>query len=222
VWNEVPAPAVQAVLRQAFGRWGRPARLRLDNGWPWGGWNDLPTALALWLVGLGIELTFNPPCQPQHNGVVEKAQDTGQRWCPPADCAGVAALQEQLDAMDQLQRDEYPYVEGHSRSAIFPGLCHSGRSYTPAWEEQAWDLSRAEAYLSASVAVRQVGKKGQVSIYAWRYSVGSRNQGQTICVQYVPEEKGWLMTDHEGKTLRLVPAPEITRERIRALDISPK
>src|SRR5437879_4946564 len=83
VWNCVPPAAVQAQFRQAFTRWGRPERLRLDNGLPWGGWNDLPTALALWLVGLGVDLLFNPPRQPQRNGVVEKSQDTGQRWCEP-------------------------------------------------------------------------------------------------------------------------------------------
>src|SRR5438067_1877559 len=65
VWNGVPATAVQGVLREVFGTWGLPGRLRVDNGAPWGGWNDLPTDLALWLIGLGVDLTWNPPARPQ-------------------------------------------------------------------------------------------------------------------------------------------------------------
>src|ERR671934_175688 len=76
----LPRRTVQPLLRQAFGRWGLPGGLRVDNGKPWGSWSDLPTALALWLLGLGIELHWNPPRQPQRNGVVERSQGTGKRW----------------------------------------------------------------------------------------------------------------------------------------------
>jgi RNA polymerase sigma factor (TIGR02999 family) len=79
-WNAVPAGQVQAVLRQVFRRWGRPQRLRLDNGIPWGSMVDLPTELTLWLLGLDIGITFNPPRRPQDNGVIERAQGTGKRW----------------------------------------------------------------------------------------------------------------------------------------------
>src|SRR4029450_9091309 len=53
-WNAVPASQVQAVLRQVFRRWGRPRRLRLDNGVPWGAMVDLPSELTLWLLGLDM------------------------------------------------------------------------------------------------------------------------------------------------------------------------
>jgi hypothetical protein len=47
---------VQAELRRQFRRWGLPNALRVDNGNPWGDWSDLPTALALWLIGLGLDV----------------------------------------------------------------------------------------------------------------------------------------------------------------------
>ncbi|MBV8078333.1 MAG: hypothetical protein JO284_18120 [Planctomycetaceae bacterium] len=34
--SDVPPREVQAQLRQAFTRWGRPERLRVDNGASWG------------------------------------------------------------------------------------------------------------------------------------------------------------------------------------------
>jgi hypothetical protein len=221
VWNRVPPPTVQGYFRQVFACWGRPERLRLDNGLPWANWNDLPMALALWLVGLGVDLIFNPPRQPQYNGVVEKSQDTGQRWCEPHRCHTAEQLQECLDDMDRLQREEYPSLQGHSRIAIFPALQQTSRPYTAAWERRAWNLQRAQEYLAGFVALRQANKQGQVSIYNRRVSVGAQHRGQTVVVQYDADGQVWLLSDMvKGRVLREVAAPEICRERILAVDIS--
>jgi hypothetical protein len=219
VFNAVPARAVQAALRRAFARWGRPARLRLDNGLPWGSWNDLPTALALWLVGLGVDPVFNPPRQPQCNGVVEKSQDTGQRWCEPGRCASAAELQRRLDEMDRVQREAYPSLGGRSRLVVFPQLAHSGRAYAPAREGRDWDLGRAQAYLAGFTAVRRANGQGQVSVYAHRHSVGTRHRGETVVVYYDPGPGEWVLTDTAGRVLRRPAAVEITSDRIRRLDL---
>jgi hypothetical protein len=216
----VPPATVQAQFRQVFARWGLPRALRLDNGLPWANWNDLPMALALWLVGLGVELLFNPPRQPQYNGVVEKSQDTGQRWCEPHTCRTPAELQARLAAMDRRQREVYPSLQGRSRLQVFPELRQAARPYTRAWEGSAWDLGRARDYLAGFVAWRQANKKGQVSIYNRRVSVGARHRGRPVVVQYDAAGQVWLLTDADGRPLREVPAPEIWRQRILALTIS--
>ena len=194
--------------------------MRLDNGLPWANWNDLPMALALWLVGLGIDLIFNPPRQPQYNGVVEKSHDTGQRWCEPHTCATVAELQARLDEMDRLQREEYPSLQGRSRLAVFPELRSPPRPYTRRWERGAWDLRRAQDYLAGFAAVRKANKQGQISIYARRVSVGAQHRRKAVVVQYDAEDQVWLLSDTDGRLLREVAAPEICRERILAVDIS--
>ncbi len=79
----MPALRTQAVLREAFERWGRPARIRVDNGMPLGSKGDLPTDLGPWLAALGVEVVPNPPRRPQDNGVVERSQGTGKRWAEP-------------------------------------------------------------------------------------------------------------------------------------------
>lgn len=222
VWNRVAPAVVQGYFREVFTRWGRPQGLRLDNGLPWASWNDLPTALALWLVGLGVDLLFNPPRQPQYHGVVEKSQDTGQRWCEPHACQTVDELQARLEWMDALQREAYPSVQGRSRLEVFPTLRQPPRAYTSAWEQRNWDLRRAQDYLAGFVAVRQANQHGQVSIYARRVSVGAQNRGKQVVVQYDPEGKLWLLADTEGRLLREVAAPEICRQRILAVDIAVK
>jgi hypothetical protein len=219
-WNALPPRRTQEALRQGFKRWGLPARLRLDNGAPWGNWNDLPTALALWLVGLGIELHFNEPGKPQHNGVVEKSQDTGQRWGAPGTARSPAQLEGRLDEMDRIQREEYPSFEGRSRLTVFPQLVHSGRAYSARWEQRSWSLARAREYLAGHVARRQAGRQGQVSVYNRNYCLGVLHKDKTVFVQYDPQQQAWLFADEQGRQLRQLPAPEITRERILALKIS--
>jgi hypothetical protein len=213
---------VQGYFRDVFRRWGRPQCLRLDNGLPWANWNDLPTALALWLVGLGIDLIFNPPRQPHYNGVVEKSQDTGQRWSEPYACQTVDELQARLNWMDTLQREAYPSLQGRSRLEVFPELRRPPRVYTMAWEQRHWDLRRAQEYLAGFVAIRWANKQGQVSIYNRRVTVGAQNREKQVVVQYDPEGKSWLLADTEGRLLREVAAPEICYERILAMDISVK
>src|SRR5262249_38166991 len=139
-WAHVLDVAVQEQLRAGFTRWGRPRRLGVDNGKPWGSWRALPTALALWLIGLGIEMLWNPPRRPQANGVVERSQGTAKRWGDPGSCASVAQLQRELDEADRLQRERYPLVQGRSRWDLYPGLQHSGRPYTARHEPEQWQL----------------------------------------------------------------------------------
>src|SRR5437016_12462632 len=111
-WLKVAPAAVQAELRRAFARWGRPATIRVDNGVPWGSSGDLPPDLALWLLGLEVATLPNPPRRPQDNGVVERSQGTAKRWAEPGACADARELQRRLREMDQIQRQEYPSVGG--------------------------------------------------------------------------------------------------------------
>lgn len=188
--------------------------MRVDNGAPWGNFNDLPTAFALWLVGLGVQWHWNDPGRPQQNPKVERSQGTAKRWCEPGGCASVAELQQRLDEADRLQREEYPTPAGGSRLELFPGLRHSGRPYSPAWERRAWDLQLVEEHLAEYVAVRLVGANGSVGVYDRARYVGRAYAGQHVLVQYDPQMHGWLVTDAQGRELRRHPAPEICRRQI--------
>ena len=206
--------AVQRALRQHCRRWGLPEVLRVDNGIPWGHRYGLPTLFALWVVGLGVRWHWNDPYCPQQNSKVERSQGTGKRWSEPGRCRSVAALQAELDVADQLHREAYVTPAGASRLELFPGLRHSGRPYTAAWEARSWSLPLAEAHLAEYVVVRQVGSGGNVTVYDRTRYVGRQYAGQDVQVQYDPEAHGWLISDHKGRELRRHPAPEISREQI--------
>lgn len=219
-WEAVPAAATQADLRRAFAQWGRPRRLRVDNGAPWGSTGELPTDLALWLIGLGVEMTWNPPRCPRANGVVEHSQGTGKRWAEPVTCADAAELQRRVDEQDRLQRELYPSIAGHSRLEAFPGLRHSGRSYRPEEEVSQWELDRVLEHLADYVLVRRVDGGGTISLYNRSRYVGKALAGRDVYVTLDPVEVEWVYSSREGVCYRRQEAEELTVQRILDLDVS--
>lgn len=211
---------MQAALRAFFCVWGRPERFRVDNGTPWGSAGDWPTDLALWLIGLGIGMVWNPPRRPQDNGVIERSQGTGKRWGEPATCADAQELQRRLDAMDRIQREVYPSIAGQSRWQAFPALRHSGRAYSAAWERRQWDLDLVLAHLADYSVARRVDRKGQVSVYNRNHYIGRRWSGQDIYVAFDPTDREWVFATAEGVQLRRKAAEEITRARVMKLQVS--
>ncbi len=214
--------AVQAVLRGWFARWGLPAEIRVDNGAPWGGWSEVPPALALWLLGLDLGVVWNPPRHKQGNAVVERAHGVCQRWVEPATCRSLAELQARLDYFTTLQRERYPHRETPSRLAAYPALAAGGRAYDPAREETLWDERRVWRFLAEQVATRRVDKVGRISLANRPLGVGRAWAGQTVTVRLAIADDApvWRICDGQGTLLRQHPAPELGRERILALDVS--
>lgn len=219
-WNHVSGQAVQDCLRQWFARWGQPDALRVDNGFPWGSKGELPTDLALWLIGLGIEMIWNPPRQPQKNGVIERSQGTGKRWAEPAHCRTSEELQERLDELDAIHRNEYPLSEGKSRMALFPDLQHSGRSYCVQQEPGTWNWNRVADHLKTYVTPHTVDSAGLVTIYRRNHYVGKAYEGQTVYNSFDPTTCEWIFRDTRGNQIRTRPASELTEPSIRALQVT--
>ena len=218
-WENVDRHEIQQQFREVFSRWGLPERLRVDNGYPWGSSGDFPPELALWLIGLGIEMIWIWPGCPQHNGVVERSQGTGKNWAEPPACRSAGELQRRCDEMDRRQRERYPYRDGRSRWEVYPELHHSGRPYSRRWERQHWDLSKVLAVVSQQVVKRQVDASGSVSLYHRTRYVGKPRIGTQVYVSLDPTGPTWVFADENGNELRTHPADELTTERIQSLTV---
>jgi hypothetical protein len=219
-WTQVDPRQAQTALRHSFRSWGRPQRLRVDNGAPWGSRGDLPTDLVCWLAGLGVEVTANPPRCPQANGVVERSQGVGKQWCEPWTCGSSVELQERLEVMDRVQRERYPSVRGRSRLEAYPGLEHSGRAYDPAQEETSWDLGKVWELVGMHRVPRRVEGRGQVSVYNRPYSVGVAWARQIIWVGFDALEGAWTFQDEKGHEIRRKEARELGRESVRKMEVT--
>ena len=211
---------VQADLRRCFVRWGLPRRIRVDNGAPWGSQGQLPPALALWLIGLGIEVIWNRPRRAQDNGCVERTHGVMVQWVEPSRCADHQCLQERVTWATTIQREKYPAIGGQSRLTAHPQLLTSTRPYERAHEEAHWQLSRVAGYLAQGVWQRRVDKVGRISLYNWPYAVGRRYSRQDVSVRFDPIPHQWVVLDHQGTEIIRHPAQEITRQSILALDVS--
>jgi hypothetical protein len=219
-WLQVAATAVQDELRTIFARWGLPAAVRVDNGGPWGSVGDWPPDLALWLLGLGLDVYWNDPHAPEQNGIVERSQGTGKRWAEPGQCATPEELQQRLQEMDAIQRETYPSIDGQSRASAFPGLAHSGRPYRRSWERTHWDHGRVLRHLAEYAAPRRVDKNGDVSLYHRPHYVGSKHRGKVVYVMVDPRRVEWVFADAHGQQLRAQPADELQAARIQSLTVS--
>lgn len=211
---------VQERLRWAFTRWGRPERIRVDNGAPWGSAGDRPTDLALWLIGLGVALDWNPPRRPPDKGVIERSPGTAQRWAAPAAGARVAALQRRREERDDIQRRDDPSVRGRRRWEALPRLVHSGRVYSTVWERKHWSWAAVTAHRAGFVVRRRGDRCGLISLSNRNHYVGVIHKGKDVFVMFDPERLEWIVADAEGRPLRRQPADEIGRERIIGLTVT--
>lgn len=211
---QVGAAAVQAELRKAFTRWGRPQAVRVDNGPPWGSKGDLPTPLALWITGLHVRVVRNPPRQPRRNAVVERSQGVSRQWVEPETCAGAAELQRRLDRMDRIQRERYPSAGGQSRLRRHPELAHSGRAYRESRERSVWDLQAVFDDLAAYAVPRRVDKNGEVWLYDRAHWVSKRRVGQVVYVTVDPRAHQWVYQDPRGGVIRRQDTQELTPEYV--------
>ena len=189
--------------------------MRVDNGTPWGSSDDVPTPLALWLVGLGIAMHWNDPRCPQQNGVVERSMGTFKNWSDPRTCPSVEQWQERLDREEQVYREEYPTDSGASRWRRWPGLRHSGRRYSVRWEQRQWSLQAALEHLADYTLERTVSGDGRLSLFDRPYYVGVALAGRVVKVYLNPQRVEWVVMDrHSAAQLRTFPADTLTRKNI--------
>jgi hypothetical protein len=219
-FNRVPPAAVQACLRQVFSRFGRPKIVRVDNGSPWGSPGDLPPEFALWLIGLGIDVLWNPPRRPQDNGVVERGQGLAKQWAEPHLCHSAAQLQRRLNREDRVQREHYPSIAGQPRWTAYPELACSGRPYAPAWERAHWDWSRVAEHLSGYAVRRRVDCSGKIGLYHHKLYVGTMHSGRLVYVQFDSERHESLVSNVHGCQVHRTPATMLTAWRVRHLHVS--
>ena len=112
----------------------------------------MPTELAWWWIGLGVNLIGNKPRGPQMNGVVERSQGVTQQWVEPETLADSIRLQARLDWAVGIQRELYPAVAGRSRLAAFPALATPRRRYQIEIEDALWSLDRVDMFCARGVA----------------------------------------------------------------------
>lgn len=201
-------------------QWGQPETMRMDNGIPWGTNGSLPSALGLWLVGLGVGLVYGRPGCSTDNAVVERSHGVLARWVEPAHCADFATCATRLLWAVQTQRERYPAYAGVTRVQAFPALLTNARRYDPLAESAHWSIERVKMYLSQFVFRRKVEQYGQVTLFATTYSVGRAYGRYDVELRLDPQTDEWVVTDTHGTLLRRLPCQELAYARISQLQLA--
>ena len=197
---------------------GGPCRQRVSLGVT----ADLPTELALWLIGLGVAVIWNPPAQPRKNPKVERCQGVAAAWAEPQACADLAALSAHLDWVGRVQCQEYPSIGGSTRVEAYPGLLIARRAYQESQEPTLWELGRVDRWLSPRTWNRRVDQNGVISIYGHHHWVGRVYRGQDMTVRYDGLARQWVVRDQTGEIAWRFEARELSREAILGLAVSRK
>jgi hypothetical protein len=207
-------------MRRFFAQHGRPRKMRFDNGAPWRSSKDLPTALALWLVGVGITPIFNRPYRPTENPKVERCNGLYEAWVEPGQCADFAQLEERAAWLVETQRDRYPLADGRTRQQTFPELGTNERTYRTEEEVGQFDMEGVKAYLARGVWARLASKVGQIFLYGKAYSIGHRHERETVWVKFDAATTEWVVLNRKGEEVKRLPAEQITAEKIRTLQVA--
>lgn len=103
-------PLIQQHLTEVFRRYGLPVQINTDNGPPWGAPRNPGelTSLGIWLVRLGIRLTWSRPAHPQTNGKAERFHRSLK--AEVLNGRSFATL-----AQTQLEFDQWRHVYNHER-----------------------------------------------------------------------------------------------------------
>ena len=191
----------------------------MDNGTPWGSGRDLPPALALWLLDLGIGIIWNPPGRPQANGQVERFNGLLDQWGEPGQCADWTAWGQRLGWVVQLQREQYPACAGQSRQAAHPELSQNPRAYALAQEALLWQVERVHRHLALGTWRRLVNKTGQISLYNRSYQVGRAHRGETVFLRFDAEALAWVIQDRKGQEIARHVPRELSTAQIVSLQV---
>lgn len=200
--------------------WGRPERIRMDNGTPWGTASKLPSAMGLWFVGIGIDPIYGRPARSTDNAVVERSHGVLDKWVEAHKCEDFIACEQQLTWAVHTQRERYRVDTGQTRIQKYPDLYANPRAYEPQADSQIWSWHRIRHYLSGFSFQRKVEKNGRITLFANTYYLSRDYARRYVEVHFDDLTEHWVICDEFGEELRRHPAKELSYELICQLRLA--
>lgn len=192
----------------------------MDNGSPWGTQSKLPSAMGLWLVGLGIGLIYGRPARSTDNAMVERSHGVLAQWLEAHSCADFATCQQRLNWAVHTQRERYRLDNGQTRIQKYPDLYANPRGYKQQQDSQLWSRYRVRQYLSGFSFQRKVEKNGRITLFANNYSVGQQYARRYVEVHFDDVTDQWVICDEYGEELRRHPVKALSYELISQLRLA--
>ena len=165
----------QTALIQVFRQYGLPVRISCDNGSPWGSSCRAPyTQFAIWLMRLGIAVSYARPHHPQTNGKDERFNRTFE----------IEVLRYQrASTLAQWQRlfDEWRYVYNNERPHEALQMKVPASRYQPSPREYPERLPAIE--YGPTDIVRKVRHAGHIKYQGREIHIGSAFFGLHVALR---------------------------------------
>jgi transposase InsO family protein len=183
----------QLVLRLAFTEWGLPDRLAVDHD---GVFYDnrnpspFPTRFHLWLIALGIELTFGRVGRPTDQGMTERSH---QLWYHQVlegqSFSAQEALHQALHERRTFLNEALPCATlGEVPPLVaYPAALTPRRFYRPDVERDLLSLQRVYAYLAKGTWFRLVSEVGSFKLAQVAYFLGPQWKRKQIEITFDPD-----------------------------------
>jgi transposase len=201
----------QLVLRLAFTEWGLPDRIAVDHDSVFYDntcKSPFPTRFHLWLLALGVDLTFGRPGQPTDQATVERSHQT---WAWQALEGQTFADWDRVRAYLEQRRHFLNYrLPCRTLGDLPPLVAHPEalqprRLYRPEWEMELLDLSRVYAYLSEGQWFRQVSQVGTACLGRQTYGLGVTWSRESVEITFDPPDRQLVFRSADGGQERRLP-----------------
>jgi len=199
----------QLVLRLAFSEWGLPDRLAVDHDsvfYDNKSKSPFPTRLHLWLLALGVQLTFGRFNRPTDQAITERSHQTWDRQVLrgqsfPSHEALVQALAHRRRFLNEhlpcASLADQPPLVAHPQARI------PRRHYRPEWEADNLDMGAVYTYLAQGRWFRKASNVGAVSLGGTVYYLANAWKRADIVITFDPDDQHLIFGTAEQQSIRL-------------------
>jgi transposase InsO family protein len=185
----------QLVLRLAFSAWGLPDRLAVDHDsvfYDNKSKSPFPTRLHLWLIALGVDLTFGRFGRPTDQAITERSHQTWDRQALQGQTfVSHEALVQALTQRRHFLNTHLPCasLDGQPPLVAHPEARLPRRRYRPEWEAENLDMGTVYAYLAQGRWFRKASNIGAVSLGGTVYYLAHAWRRAEVIITFDPEDQ---------------------------------
>lgn len=174
---------VREQLIEVFRTYGLPVRINADNGAPWGSPREpgQVSALALWLIRLGIRVSFSRPYHPQTNGKDERFHRSLK-----AEVLNGRSFTDLAQA--QAAFDRWRQVYNHQRPHQALGMATPASRYR--MSERSYPQSLPAIEYGPEDTVVMVKALGEMRFQGKRYKLSSALRGMPVALRAMKAQDG--------------------------------
>lgn len=177
------AATVREQLIEVFRTYGLPVRINADNGAPWGSPREpgQVTALTLWLIRLGIRVSFSRPYHPQTNGKDERFHRSLK--AEVLNGSSFTNLQQAQAAFDRWRE-----IYNHQRPHQALGMATPASRYR--MSERGYPEVLPAIEYGPDDAVVTVKALGQMKFHGKRYKLSNALRGLPVAIRPAADQDG--------------------------------